>query len=247
MNKEHKWILEEKYNGIQTKEFKKDIERLEKGEPVAYIIGNKTFLNCVIDLSKKPLIPREETEFWVEKEINKIDKTRKIKCLDLFSGSGCIGIAILKHIKNSSVDFGEIDSKFIEQIEYNLNLNNIDESRTKVIKSDVFENIKDKYDYIFANPPYISINKLESVQKSVIDFEPKKALFANDDGLFFIKKLIDEGFDFLNTEGEMFIEFDSWQKPFIEKLLKSSKFIKNDFIKDQYEKWRILRVTRVSK
>lgn len=244
MNKEHQWILEEKYGGINTKEFDKDIERLKEGEPIDYIIGNKLFLNCTIDLSQKPLIPRQETEFWVEKVIQKIKEgggvNGEVKCLDLFAGSGCIGISILHNITQSYVDFGEFNKKFIEQIKYNLNLNNIDKKRVKVIKSNVFENIKDKYNYIFANPPYISHEKTKDVQNSVLNFEPHNALFSKENGLFFIKKLLNEAYGFLLQKGILFIEFDSWQKIYIEELLKLSKFKKVNFMKDQYNKWRVV-------
>lgn len=254
MKKEHKWILDEKYKGIETPEFEEDVKRVDAGEPVDYIIGSKPFLRCVIDLSHHPLIPREETEYWVEKVIHDIqsewDGVSKIKCLDLFAGSGCIGVAILRHIPFSILDFGENNSEYIDQIQENIVLNNIDKTRTRVIESDVFENIHGTYDYILANPPYVSREKIKDVQKSVLDFEPHSALFAENEGLFYVKKIIDEAHNYLNPGGRVYIEFDSWQQPIIQSLIDdesySSIYEDMTFINDQYERPRVVVITKTA-
>src|SRR3989344_9117507 len=106
MNKEINWLLQEKYNGVKTPEFLKHIERFKLGEPLDYIIGFVDFLGCKIDFSKKPLIPRFETEFWVEQILQ--DSRFKIQdsiILDMFSGSGCIGISIMRHLPSSYITF----------------------------------------------------------------------------------------------------------------------------------------------
>ena len=84
MNKEYTWLLKEKHSGNKTDEFYKDIKKLESGEPLAYVMGNVDFLNIKINLSRKVLIPRVETEFWVQKEIENI-VAKNPNCLDIFS------------------------------------------------------------------------------------------------------------------------------------------------------------------
>lgn len=239
MQKELEWLLREKYNNKPTEKFKKDVRRIEMGEPLDYVIGFTEFLGCRIDVSKKPLIPRPETEYWVEKVIYDLRfKNYDVSVLDLFSGSGCIGIAILKHIKNSTVTFAEKDETFIKQIKINLKLNKIKPNRYKIIQSDVFSNVVGKYDYIFANPPYIPSTRKNKIQKSVLKYEPKMALLGGKDGLFYIRKFLAQAKNFLNDDGKIYMEFDSIQKKEIGKLLKELQYKKFEFFRDQYGKWR---------
>lgn len=240
MDKEISWLLKEKYNNKPTKKFLKDIERLKAGEPIDYVIGFTEFLGCKIDLSKNPLIPRPETEFWVEKELNNI---KNGKVLDMFSGSGCIGLSILKNSDNLLCDFSDKENNCLKQIKINCKQNKINSRRFKIIKSDIFKNIKNKYDYIFANPPYIPTSKKNKIQKSVLKYEPGSALFGGKDGLFFIKNILKCAKKYLNTGGTIFIEFDSPQKKEIENFIKIFKYSKYKFNKDQYNRWRWVNVT----
>jgi release factor glutamine methyltransferase len=268
MKKEIRWLLKEKYFNKSDKNFYKDVERLTADEPLDYVIGFTEFLGCKIDLSKKPLIPRPETEFWVKEAIKNISydfqrfENRKIKVLDLFTGSGCIGLAVLKNIKDSSVTFADKDKKCLEQIKLNLKINGLirTSKRTFIVRqSDVFSNIRNKYDFIFANPPYIkdyrknpsaSLRAIlrNRIHKSVLKYEPKKALFGGKDGLRFIRKFLKEAVNHLNKDGKVFMEFSPEQKNKIEKILKTLRhgsgrfreieYSNYEFHKDQFGKWR---------
>jgi len=249
LKQEESWLLKEKYKGEKKPAFFADLEELKKGIPLAYIIGNMPFLDTVIDLEYKPLIPRSETEFWVNDFINEIKLKKQdvdgFQILDIFSGSGCIGIGILKNLTNTKVDFSEINENYIKQIEKNLLLNNINNLRYNIFQSNIFNNIdKDlKYDVILANPPYISKDRKNEVQESVLMNEDHDALFVQDNGLYFLKQIIIEGKKFLKKNGQIWIEFDPWQVDLINIFLKKEDIENYVFWKDQYKKNRVLIVT----
>lgn len=243
--------MEQKEKGQRTKYLINN----KKEEPIAYRVGFSNFLNCKIDLSLKPMIPRKETEFWVKKAIQQAQhsalRTENLKILDIFAGSGCIGIAVLKHIKNARVDFAEIDKNFIRQIKINLKLNKINPTcpersrgkRYRVIQSDVFKNVKSSYDYIFANPPYIAIKDRHLIQNSVYDFEPHKALFGGEDGLLYIRKFLEQARKHLNPNGQIWMEFDYLQKRGLEDLLKKLNYKNYRIYKDQFQTWRYIKIS----
>ncbi len=274
MDKEITWLLKDKYNfsDSQINDFllnsrllpptsrgrnddrdiyakiQKDLKRLKTGEPINYIIGWQDFLDCKIDLSFKPLIPRVETEFWVKnvidvlttKHFSTLVENYNLSILDLCCGSGCIGISILKHILHSKVVFVDIDSNFIEQTKLNLEINQIPENRYKIIKSDLFANINEKFDYIFTNPPYVSKN--DTVPKS-LKFEPEVALFANNNGMEIIEKILNNFQGYLNPDGQLFLEFGQEQQVGIKKILKKNNLLTYFFNNDQYGKKRYLQVS----
>jgi release factor glutamine methyltransferase len=208
----------------------------------------KKFLNCKIDLSKGVFIPRIETEFWVKKAL-KDCKLQNVKCklrgpkfLDIFSGSGCIGIAILKNIRKSHVDFVDIDKNAIEQIKINLKLNKIPKSRYKIYQSNLFEKIKKNYNYIFANPPYVARERMAEVQESVKKFEPKISWYGGRGGLRYIKKFLKEAKNHLKENGIIFMEIDPLQKEEVEKILKNEGYKNFKFYKDQFKKIRWVKI-----
>ena len=216
--------------------------------PSEYRKGFTKFLNCKVDLSKRVFIPRIETEFWVNQVIKEIQKFTEVhpllKVLDIFAGSGCIGIAILKNIKNSSVDFVDIDKKAIEQIRINLKLNNISKFRYKIYQSNLFEKINGKYDVIFANPPYVARERIKEVESSVLKYEPKIALLAGKRGMQYIKKFLKGARNFLKPKGVIYLELDPLQEKEIEDILNREKYKNFKFFKDQFKKYRFLKVKK---
>lgn len=239
---EHRWLLEEKHRGTKTPYFYFDCARIARGEPLDYVIGSTPFLGCTVGLEYRPLIPRPETEHWAERLTAKMhQRTGPLRVLDLFAGSGCVGLAVLKRVPTATVTFGELDSAALVQIKKNIARNNLSLARTRIVKTDVFSNIRGRYDYIAANPPYISPSRSTYLQRSVARWEPRPALFARDNGLFFIKKFLDEAPRYLRPGGTLVVEFDTWQKPALEHFLREQRPVLDmHFQYDQYGRWRTL-------
>jgi release factor glutamine methyltransferase len=188
-----------------------DCARVEAGEPLAYLIGSIPFLDCQISLDSHPLIPRPETEYWVEKAITEIkSQGRTPKILDLCAGSGAIGIAVAKANPETEVTFAEIDTVHVPTIKKNLqaNLNNI--AKYEVVQSDLFQNVTGTFDFILTNPPYID-KAADTVEDSVIAHEPALALFGGVGGMEIIARIIAEASTYLTQNGQLWIEHEPFQ------------------------------------
>ncbi|MBU4481202.1 HemK family protein methyltransferase [Patescibacteria group bacterium] len=199
------------------------------------------FLNCKIDVSKRVFVPRPETEFWTKLAIAEIKRTKgkKKEVLDIFSATGCVGVSVLKNIKNSFCDFVDIDENALEEIKINLKINKIERGRYGIIKSDVFEKINKKYDFILANPPYVALERISEVQPRVLREEPYLALFGGRDGLDYIRRFLREVKNQLKPMGKFYLEFDPRQKAEIDIILRKEGY-KFKFKKDQFKEWRFL-------
>jgi release factor glutamine methyltransferase len=163
------------------------LERLNKGEPVQYIIGEVNFYGYNIKVNKNVLIPRYETELLVDKTIKRIKKQfkSKVDILDLGTGSGCIAITIRKEL-DSNVTALDISKEAIEVAKENAKLNDVD---IDFINKDMTTYKEKKYDVIISNPPYIKYD--EEIMDIVKNNEPHLALYADDNGLYYYKKIID--------------------------------------------------------
>lgn len=202
--KDEQFLLNEKYGGNATEEFFKDVERLTQGEPLAYVIGNIPFCGATIHLDSRPLIPRVESEFWLEYALSVPDEHPK-KVLDIFAGSGALGVAWGKKRPQDTITFSEIDPAHKETIEKNIRENDL-QNETDVVVSDVWKSLTESYDIILANPPYVPKDRV--LPKGVIEHEPLTALFAGSDGLVFIKLFIEGLTDHIRNGGVVFLEHD---------------------------------------
>ena len=202
-------LLKEKYRD----NIEEVLDKLEAHYPVQYLIGNVEFLNTIIHVDERVLIPRFETELLVEKTIQKLKKMKleNPNILELGTGSGCISIALKKNIdcRVSAVDISE-DAIQVARENATLNKVSID---FKV--QDMLNINYEGYDLIISNPPYVS--ETEPVGKET-QYEPQNALFAKEKGLFFYQEIIKKiselstkpkliAFEIGMTQGNELLEF----------------------------------------
>ncbi len=220
-------------------EYKEYIEKIIKGKPVQYITNNQEFMKLNFYVDENVLIPQPDTEILVEKVIKSIDIMENIEILDMCTGSGCIGISLAKNIKNTKVTLVDISKEAIEIAKKNAIQNEV-ENKITFIQSDMFENVKGKFDIIVSNPPYIKTNIIQTLDKQVQN-EPHIALDGGEDGLDFYKILINEAHKYLKKDGKIFLEIGYDQKQEVENLVKQSKHYKKiETIKDLSQNDRVI-------
>ena len=220
-------------------EYKEYIEKIIKGKPVQYITNNQEFMKLNFYVDENVLIPQPDTEILVEKVIKSIDIMENIEILDMCTGSGCIGISLAKNIKNTKVTLVDISKEAIEIAKKNAIQNGV-ENKVTFIQSDMFENVKGKFDIIVSNPPYIKTDIIQTLDKQVQN-EPHIALDGGKDGLDFYKILINEAHKYLKKDGKIFLEIGYDQKQEVENLVKQSKHYKKiETIKDLSQNDRVI-------
>lgn len=199
-------LLEKRRYGLEQKVSFVEKFKLKKDVPIQKIIGYIEMADVKIDISKKVLIPRYETEELIYLVLDLIKKNNYKNILDLGCGSGFIGIAIAKNNCDIFVTMSDVDKRAIKQTKQNIKLNNVD--NINVIYSNLFENINSKYDIIVSNPPYLLEEQKKEMNNSVLKYEPYSALFAKVEGLYFYKQIDKNLNKYLNEDGMIFFEIN---------------------------------------
>lgn len=220
--------------------FKARLERLLKDEPLAYILGYTTFLQQKFIVNSDVLIPRNETEELVllaKDEIESFFIDDSVSIVDVGTGSGCIAISLESRLKSSKlVNLKKITAVDISKDALKVAKENavINKSNVEWLESDCLEIIvkdKTKYNVIISNPPYIK--KGNFVGASVLKYEPHLALYAENDGLAIIEKILSEAKSVITSKSLMFFEISPEQEEGLTEL--KNKYFpqgKIKFIKD---------------
>ena len=215
---------EEKYFSLIEKHIKEDV-------PLSHLVGFEYFYDRKFKVTKDVLSPRMETEELIYKVIEYVKANNKnnLKILDLCTGSGIIAITLKKELDQISIDViaSDISEEAIKVAKENAQYHNAD---VRFIQSDIFNNIDDKFDIIVSNPPYIDRKDEVTMKENVLNYDPHLALFAEEEGMYFYRKIIEQAKDYLKENGVMFFEIGYDQK---DKIIKLSK--KNGYLAQVYK------------
>jgi len=203
----------------QLKKFNQLISKRLKYWPIAYLIGQKEFYKLPFKVNQKVLIPRPETELMVD-EILKLNK--KWAVADIGTGSGCIAIALAKNGFNK-VYATDISNSILNLAKQNAKLNKVF-GKIKFLKGNLFQPIQNlKIDIAAANLPYLSqkIYKIHIKMFPTLKHEPKTALVAPLEGLYYFQQLFEQISNAKHKPKYIFLEIDPDQPEKIKRLIKN--------------------------
>ena len=203
MHEDRKFLFLHRNDG--TDEYQADayfdlIDRRAEGEPLQYIVGNQEFMGLPFDVNESVLIPRQDTETLVELALEKAkEKKRSLAVLDMCCGSGAIAVSIAHFLPKAKVTACDISAEALAVARKNAEKNGLG-GRIDFRESDLFHvkkrnkiiQMKETFDMILSNPPYIPTDVIGTLQTEIKDHEPLTALDGGADGLDFYRRIARE-------------------------------------------------------
>ncbi|MCG9970261.1 peptide chain release factor N(5)-glutamine methyltransferase [Christiangramia crocea] len=221
--------------------FEHALLRLKDHEPIQHITGKEEFFGMNFRVSKHVLIPRPETEELVEWIVADFEKEeKKIRVLDIGTGSGCIAISLAKALKNAEVTAFDVSEEALELAKANAAENKV---MVNFQKMDILvtESLAGKFDIIVSNPPYVRELEKKEMDKNVLGHEPEKALYVKDENpLIFYKKIAGLAMDFLEPGGCLYFEINQYLAEETKELVENFGF-ETGLKKDIFGNFRMLK------
>ena len=233
LNKPRQYLIVhdmEKITLEQEKRYFENIEKVKRGTPIEHITHIKEFMKMNFFVNENVLIPRQDTEILVEEVIKIAKKINAKKILDLCTGSGAIAVSLAKYIEKSEITATDISADALRVAKKNATINGV-ENQITFVESNLFENIiKEKYDMIVSNPPYIKKDVIKKLDKEV-QKEPIVALDGGYDGLKFYKKIAEEAYQYLKFGGYLCFEIGYDQKEEVIQIIEMQEKYNNTYSK----------------
>ncbi|OON96048.1 MAG: protein-(glutamine-N5) methyltransferase, release factor-specific [Epulopiscium sp. Nele67-Bin005] len=218
------------------------IAKRTQGIPLQYITSEQSFMGLDFYVDERVLIPRQDTEILVEKTIKLINKKKQpIEGIEIGTGSGCIAISLVYYVQNLKMTSIDVSPKALEVAQKNCKTYNCNE-KIKFIESDLFENVKNGkvYDFVISNPPYISIEDHATLEREVLECEPRLALTDEGDGLKFYRDISKQAKTYLKRGGFIAFEIGYNQGITVREILENEGYSHVEVIKDLARKDRVV-------
>ena len=211
------------------------IDRRAEGEPLQYIVGEQEFMGLSFNVNEAVLIPRQDTETLVETALSFAkNKKGSISILDMCCGSGAIAISMAYFLPKSKLTACDISEAALNVARSNAKKNGV-EKKINFIESDLYmpvqkkKPMKDKFDMILCNPPYIPSDVIPTLQREIKDHEPVAALDGGKDGLDFYRKMVTDSAVHLKKGGYILFEIGHDQADDVTALLEEEGCYKDIF------------------
>ncbi len=236
---------------VPADELEQFAQRLERHEPVQYVLGQTDFCGHTFKVNKHTLIPRPETEelcHWVTLP-STMPTDKEIKILDIGTGSGCIAITLAAMFPQAKVYAWDISGEALEVAGENARRNDVDVDflQVDILHPDLMHNYDENpaFSIIISNPPYILNKERDGMEANVLDYEPHTALFVpDDDPLLFYKAIAQFGQKALKPGGWMYFEINPMYATALKDVLETMSYRDVELKEDQFGKQRMLRARR---
>ena len=220
------------------------LEQLKQEIPIQYLLGKTSFYGLDFKVNENVLIPRPETEELVEWILSSnviIPESKNLKILDIGTGSGCIAISLAKNLPHATVFAIDVSEKALATAKINAenNSENVTFIKQNILKTD---DLRQQFDVIVSNPPYVRHLEKAEIKKNVLDNEPHLALFVEDnDALIFYKKIAELAQKNLSKNGQLFFEINQYLGKEMVGLLEKMNFTNIELRKDIYGNDRMIK------
>lgn len=215
--------------------------------PIQYLLGKTSFYGLDFEVNENVLIPRPETEElvdWILESQKSKAESRKLKILDIGTGSGCIAVSLAKNLSDAKVFAIDVSEKALATAKKNAEINAVE---ITFISQNILEtqDLGQKFDIIVSNPPYVRHLEKEEIKKNVLDNEPHLALFVEDnDALIFYRKIAELAQKNLSSSGQLYFEINQYLGKEMIELLETMNFKNVELRKDIYGNDRMTRSTK---